>query len=444
MSLVIGMVLEFIQSYFIFKIIFWMSDDKYRIRNQMKFLLMVVMATVLLQIKVAYVEIGGPILSIIFLVEAVFQGVMIHRYTGRSIIWGIVAYNFVTFLAVPAMLLIMILRTAVDPAFYANIVVVEGGIFAVCYILLHMALLSYGSGRIHQVINRIFKIVKWPVFIFVSFFFGSLIIDSVSMAQKISGYEVESILLIVFSIVLLLVFLVAIFKEFKLLKKQLNNQVKQLGDYSNTLESIYENIAQYRHEISRGVKGVSNYIDKNDHEGLIKHLQIFNERSQLFSSEEYQMLAQIEALKIDTLKGLIISKYQRAKALGITFEAGILEQLQALPIGDVDLCRLSGILLDNAIEAASLADEKHVSLFMFRTASEEDEISEKWTLQISNSYVNGVGITSEKSFKKSSKGSDRGIGLKSLTKIIASHVHIQLKTDIEQERVTQRLVIEMV
>lgn len=59
---------------------------------------------------------------------------------------------------------------------------------------------------------------------------------------------------------------------------------------------------------------------------------------------------------------ILATKYYKADEAGITINLQIFINLNDLKIDVYDFCRILGILLDNAIEAASKCDEKLINI----------------------------------------------------------------------------------
>ncbi len=131
------------------------------------------------------------------------------------------------------------------------------------------------------------------------------------------------------------------------------------------------------------------------------------------SNGKDSIAAQLNGLKIAPLRGLLLNKGNRASKLQIDFKVAIAGEVKALGISDIDLCRICGILIDNAIEAAEQSDEKWLQIFIAKGLYEGEN---DWCIQIRNAYSSSSGKKITNS--ASAKGTNRGYGIRSLRKTI--------------------------
>nr|WP_243177094.1 GHKL domain-containing protein [Clostridium estertheticum] len=119
----------------------------------------------------------------------------------------------------------------------------------------------------------------------------------------------------------------------------------------------------------------------------------------------------------------------------ITLSIEILDTIDTVHIDIIDLCRIVGILLDNAYEAAKDSKEKLVSISFIQ--------DEYLNITIANSYNSNINISSIYKKSYSTKGSNRGIGLNNVKEIInKKYPNVLLKTSVEKDVFIQDLYIE--
>ena len=114
--------------------------------------------------------------------------------------------------------------------------------------------------------------------------------------------------------------------------------------------------------------------------------------------------------------------------------------LNNLKIDIYDFCRIIGILLDNAIEAASKCDEKIVNIEIQDVKPRKYQI-----LMIENTYEDkniDIGRLSEKGYtSKTENPESHGIGLWQVSKIIKKHNNLILNTTKDEKFFRQELTI---
>jgi sensor histidine kinase YesM len=237
-------------------------------------------------------------------------------------------------------------------------------------------------------------------------------------------------------ILAILIFLVGLIMRQNKLTSHLEMQADYLENYTATMEALYGDIRAYKHDMSNVLLSMRHYMDTEDKEGLKTFFYEHIDGMKGFDLDIYHLIAQLTSLKLDELKGLFLSKYQLAKNKGIYMEVGITESLDTLNIASIDLCRMMGILLDNAIEASGETDNKHLHVHF-------EKKENKWVITIENSYRETSRLLNKRGMWQSTKGPGRGIGLTSLKQLVNSYKHVTLETELEKEIVRQCLVVEV-
>jgi len=172
------------------------------------------------------------------------------------------------------------------------------------------------------------------------------------------------------------------------------------------------------------------YLDEKDLEAVDRVFKEEIEGIKGFDIDVYKVLTQLKKLEIDVLKGLIIAKYQRALEEGVQLELGIDGIVSNSSVNGVDLCRIVGIYLDNAIEAARETEGKQVLLYMSKT-------QEGALIKISNDYNADQPLIIVAKKNSTTKGKGRGMGLYSAQRIIKTNKNLAVETKLENEFYTQ-------
>lgn len=101
----------------------------------------------------------------------------------------------------------------------------------------------------------------------------------------------------------------------------------------------------------------------------------------------------------------------------------------------LDLCRIIGIFLDNAIEATLETDHPLIDFALI-------DLDTQYIFVISNSFLEkGIPYGTLMKPNVSTKGANRGIGLYNAHEIIAKYNHVFLDTEIQGTTFVQRLQI---
>ena len=212
-------------------------------------------------------------------------------------------------------------------------------------------------------------------------------------------------------------------------------EFEAVNEYTKTLEEVNTEVRKFRHDYVNMLSTMFEYLNENDINGL----KIFFEKNILPLGESMNKknlrIGLLGNIKVPELKGILISKIIKAQELGIDVFVEIPESINKIKIDVIDLARVIGIIMDNAVEAALESKEKVVRLGIFGN-------KESVNLVFVNSYSNKEIYLSEilkEGF--STKGTGRGLGLNILQEIINNHSNVTLDTCIEKDIFIQDLSI---
>lgn len=213
------------------------------------------------------------------------------------------------------------------------------------------------------------------------------------------------------------------------------NEFKNLKEYTENIESLYSEMRKFRHDYTNILASLTGYIDNNNIDGLREYF----EKDILGLNEAFEKrndnIGILKNVKIIEMKGLIASKLIKAQKLNIKTRVEVLEPINKININIISMCRILGILLDNAIDAAQESVEKQIAIALINSG---DYV----VLIVSNSVSENVAPI-HKIFKKgfSTKGENRGIGLSNLKEILSNYSKSTIETKIVEGVFTQTLKI---
>lgn len=201
-----------------------------------------------------------------------------------------------------------------------------------------------------------------------------------------------------------------------------------------TLELLYDNMRTFKHDFGNILDGFASYIAYNDMEGLKKY---YDELSLDFNHINNLSTLNPKVINNHSIYVLLANKYHKADEKGIKIDLKVLFDLNTLQINMYEFSRMLGILLDNAIEAASECDEKLINVIF-----QKDSHNPIQYIIISNTYAN-KSINTEKIFEKnfSTKKGNTGLGLWEIKQLLKKNNRLNLKTTITQKYFTQKLEI---
>nr|WP_253955973.1 GHKL domain-containing protein [Lactiplantibacillus pentosus] len=126
---------------------------------------------------------------------------------------------------------------------------------------------------------------------------------------------------------------------------------KQYDIYVKNLESSYQNLRKFRHDYQNILLSLGEYIHTADDPELQTYFDRVVTKSQQSLSRDFGHFDNLEQIKDKALKAIVQSKFSAARQAGIQVRLEANDPVAALAIDPVTLARVSGILLDNAIEA---------------------------------------------------------------------------------------------
>ncbi len=207
-------------------------------------------------------------------------------------------------------------------------------------------------------------------------------------------------------------------------------EYNKLKLYSDITESLVEDISKFKHDYNNIIFMMNGYLQNNDCDGLKKYFS-----KEILKENKYHDIFKLKKVKASGLKGLLSAKIDQMIRDNIDVSIEILNDIVLYHIDELDLCRIIGILLDNAYDAAKNSSEKSVCISFVR--------DEALNITILNSY-SGKSININDIYKKgySSKGHNRGIGLYNVKEILnEKYPNVILNTYIEKSIFIQDLHI---
>lgn len=201
--------------------------------------------------------------------------------------------------------------------------------------------------------------------------------------------------------------------------------LQDLQDYTHNLEGMYNSLRSFKHDYVNILLSLSGYIENGSTDELKQYFdsKIFPTKN-LIDEGDYK-LNQISNISVLEIKSLLSAKTIYAHDAGIDVTIDIPDRVDSFPMDTVDLARILGIFLDNAIEAALEAKEPQIGLNILQN---KDSVS----ITIINCFQdNGLALHRLKQKGFSTKAGHQGIGLSNVQKIIGSYDNVLLETTMQ-------------
>lgn len=222
-------------------------------------------------------------------------------------------------------------------------------------------------------------------------------------------------------------------------KKQLDLQklsIRQQETYIAALEKVQREVRMFRHDYKNMLSGILVHTEDGDLKAVQEFLGDMADRFERQTGEDIRRMTQISNLKIPELKGLLLSKFSAMAPKGISCNLEISPGIENPGIPAYELCRMVGILVDNAMEAVEPLNEKKFDLILAKPG-------ECILIVVKNPVASPVPL--EKIWQEgySTKGEGRGLGLASLNCILNSYDNVYASTFLEDGCFVQEIKIAL-
>lgn len=208
--------------------------------------------------------------------------------------------------------------------------------------------------------------------------------------------------------------------------------------YNKTLTILHDSIRGFKHDFHNIVQSIGVYADRGDLEGLrVYYRQLLQDCGRTNNLTALNP----EVINNPAIYNVMATKYHKADEIGVQINLGIFIDLNEIEkhMKIYEFTRILGILLDNAIEAASECENKiiHVS---FR----KEQNRRRLLVIIDNTYKNkdvNVDKIYEKDFSTKSKETNSGLGLWEVRQILKKNNNLNLFTTKSEEFFSQQFEI---
>ncbi|HOQ00385.1 MAG TPA: GHKL domain-containing protein [Acetivibrio clariflavus] len=203
--------------------------------------------------------------------------------------------------------------------------------------------------------------------------------------------------------------------------------------YIQTLNEIIDGLRGFKHDYNNMLQVMQGYISVNDMEGLKNfHSQLLAE------SRKINNIVPLNSYIKDAppVYGLLLSKISYSEIKNVTFNISVICKLKISNIKICDFCKILGILLDNAIEAAAESEKKLVELSIMESPAKTSLF-----IEISNSCAETVDISSIFKDGYTTKEGHTGFGLWEVQKILSKYKNCKLYTNVCESFFSQKIEI---
>ena len=245
---------------------------------------------------------------------------------------------------------------------------------------------------------------------------------------------------VIFMLILFLFLCIALFLICKLFLQKVQNdyQIKmqqELIKYTTLLEKNYEKLRFFKHDYANILLTLEVFIRENDMENLKKYYFSLAKNFNNFTKSIPKQINNLHFIKDKPLKSIIFDKLNNANSKNIVTSLVVKEDIE-INSHLLDLCRIVGILLDNAIEAASsCVENKFISIDFIK----EDE---SLSISVKNSYKGNLNTNNLYKNGYTTKGKGHGQGLKEVRYIVNQHKNWDFNIYVDKKQVVVKLSLK--
>ncbi|TKI69774.1 GHKL domain-containing protein [Lysinibacillus mangiferihumi] len=221
--------------------------------------------------------------------------------------------------------------------------------------------------------------------------------------------------------------------------KQKEMKLEDFKSYVASLEELNRDMRKFKHDYMNILTSMRHFIDSKNY----SELEVYFYRHILQTEENEQAhemaFSMLNCLHIASLKGLLTTKLIQAHACHVPMHVEVVEDIDRIALDEIQLNRMCGILLDNALEASKNTTEPWIRLAFIRMDGVV-LIACINTFSSNQSHELKVHEIFKEGF--STKGEERGLGLFILRQMVDASPKLRLNTKINGNLFIQELFID--
>ena len=328
-----------------------------------------------------------------------------------------------------SLFLMIFLKFSVDIIVYDKVVTYSGN-FCISLIFMFFCRIKLVKTIYYKLIDLIYKIKTFYLLIICIF-----VIISMNFLMATVYYDLSSVYIILINTFLIIVYSFIIYKMLN--EKNNNMMIKAENDslmYSlHQYEDMVDRQRVDNHENKNQLLIIKNMIKKNDKD-VVKYIDTIVKDQK---EDDEALYTRVMTIPSGGLQGIIYQKMLVMKDEKILFSLDVSRDVRKIELDDFSmednyrLCKIVGVLLDNAIEESRKIDDKRIMISLYVD-------DDKLVIDISNRFEGKVEVDKLDDEGYTTKGDGHGYGLSLVKKILS-------ESDIfENERSVRRDVFKQV
>lgn len=317
---------------------------------------------------------------------------------------------------------------------YSGTIIINLFVGVISILLVNLKLFKNITNKVIDIIDNINKNVLIIVL-------GVLIII-INFLLMVSYYRIRTSYIVIFNAITIVVYSFIVFKMFE----EKSRYIKMNNKYNmtnTTLKELEQNVSRLKitnHENKNQLLTIRNMIKKGeDSKNLIKHIEnIVNTKIK----DDETLMLQTSTITNSMISSIVYSKMLTMKENDVDVDLIISRDIKDLYLSDisdelaVEVCKIIGVYLDNALEEVSKYEEKIINIEFY---------AEKKTLciAISNNFEGEIDFEKMDNPGYTTKENGHGYGLSLVREIIESNDRLSSEREIKDNIFKQILKIKM-
>lgn len=317
---------------------------------------------------------------------------------------------------------------------YSGTIIINLFVGVISILLVNLKLFKNITNKVIDIIDNINKNVLIIVL--------DVLIIIINFLLMVPYYRIRTSYIVIFNAITIVVYSFIVFKMFE----EKSRYIKMNNKYNmtnTTLKELEQNVSRLKitnHENKNQLLTIRNMIKKGeDSKNLIKHIEnIVNTKIK----DDETLMLQTSTITNSMISSIVYSKMLTMKENDVDVDLIISRDIKDLYLSDisdelaVEVCKIIGVYLDNALEEVSKYEEKIINIEFY---------AEKKTLciAISNNFEGEIDFEKMDNPGYTTKENGHGYGLSLVREIIESNDRLSSEREIKDNIFKQILKIKM-
>lgn len=312
--------------------------------------------------------------------------------------------------------------------FFVNILV-----SLIVYLIIHIPIIY----RFHDVIMEYILKLNRKFYIIIVL----ILVSIANLLAMTTYYKVDLKIMILINVVFTLFCFLLVLYSFKaqssynIVSNKYDIVMKSINDY----EIMINKYRISNHENKNILKSIGIMALENNDKAVAEYIEILVKEK--FEQSD-KLILEMASIPLGGLRATICSELLKIQSCNIKYELYIDKKIKSINLLDidcyiiVDLCKIIGVLIDNAIDEAKNKKHRNIMISLFID-------DHKLNIKISNIIDRQIDI--EKLFIEgySTKGENHGYGLSLVKQIIDESKYINLITEISKDLFSQNIQLHL-